>query len=371
MSQLTDKQLTSVFKDLDKLNPYAKFLSESTLSNVDEWFDTGCMVLNSIISGSLYKGIPSGRIIGFTGPSQSGKTYIINKILANAQKAGKIPVIFDTEVAIDKDQTEGVGLDPARVKYVPVETVGDCRNQLFALLDNIIKQGLEGKFIVSIDSLGNLAADKEIEDAEKGKIASDMGLRAKQIKSMMRLLTVKAAKAKTAIIFSNHIYDNPGEMHPSLVKQQSGGRGPEYLASILVQLSYKSEKAEDDQQILTEAERAGVTLTATTIKNRFIPPYLRGKIYLNFKTGLDKYSGLKDLAVAHGVINQNGSTYELADGTKLGYFSKWRAKDELWNDVIFPGIESALKAAYKFGPSDQIEKHEEILGCENPLDDSK
>lgn len=361
MSELTDKQLTNVFKDLDKLNPYASYLNESTLSNVDKWFDTGCMVLNSIISGSLYRGIPQGRIIGFTGPSQSGKTYIINKILANAQSQGLIPVIFDTEVAVDASQTEGVGLDASRVKYVPVDTVGDCRNQLFALLDNIIKQGLEGKFIVSIDSLGNLAADKEVEDAAKGKNASDMGLRAKQIKSMMRLLTVKAAKAKTTILFSNHIYEDPGAMHPSLVKQQSGGKGPEYLASVLVQLSFKSEKADGDQEVLGAAERAGVTLTATTVKNRFVPPYLRGRIYLNFKTGLDKYSGLKDLAVDHGVVRQNGSTYELADGTKLGYYKNWSKKDDVWNDTIFPGIESALQKVYKYGASEESDPIPEEL----------
>jgi len=47
-----DKDIINVFSSLDKQNPEAKFLSESALSTVNEWFDTGCMVLNSIISGS-------------------------------------------------------------------------------------------------------------------------------------------------------------------------------------------------------------------------------------------------------------------------------------------------------------------------------
>ena len=76
-----DKKALEAFKALDKLNPEATILSETSLSTVDEWFDTGCMVLNSIISGSLYGGIPKGRITGFAGPSMCGKTYIINKIL--------------------------------------------------------------------------------------------------------------------------------------------------------------------------------------------------------------------------------------------------------------------------------------------------
>ena len=75
-----DKDTLKVFATLDKLNPEAKFLSESALSTVNEWHDTGCMVLNAIISGSLYGGVPKGRITGFAGPSQTGKTFIINKV---------------------------------------------------------------------------------------------------------------------------------------------------------------------------------------------------------------------------------------------------------------------------------------------------
>ena len=134
-----DKKILEVFKALDKLNPEATFLSETSLSTVDDWLDTGCMVLNSIISGSLYKGIPKGRITGLAGPSMCGKTYIINKILGNAQKRGYIPVVFDTEMAVDEGNALAVGLDPKNTKYVPVNTIEDCRNQLMALLDGIEK----------------------------------------------------------------------------------------------------------------------------------------------------------------------------------------------------------------------------------------
>jgi RecA/RadA recombinase len=114
-----DKKVLEAFKALDKLNPEATFLSETSLSSVDDWFDTGCMVLNSILSGSLYKGIPKGRITGFSGPSMCGKTYIINKILGNAQRKGYIPVVFDTEMAVDEGNAAAVGLDPEKTKYVP------------------------------------------------------------------------------------------------------------------------------------------------------------------------------------------------------------------------------------------------------------
>lgn len=353
-----DKEVLKVFDKLEKLNPEAKFLSESALSTVNSWVDTGCMVLNSIISGSLYGGVPVGRITGFAGPSAAGKTYIINKILANGQKQGMMPVIFDTEAAIDASSTTGVGLDPEKVKYVPVQTVEECRNQISAFLDGVIEAKMQGKFIISIDSLGNLASQKEIDDAEKGKTAMDMGTRAKGLKSMMRLLTFKAAQAGVTILFSNHTYDDPAAMFPTLVKNQSGGKGPVYLASVLVQLAKRDEKHDKgniDDEIVPEANKvSGTTLRALTIKNRFVPPFLEGEMYLNFKRGLDKYSGLREMAVNHGVIEQTGSTFILPStepgipGKKLGYYKNWKADEALWEEHILPGLEKKLKECYSY-----------------------
>lgn len=336
---------------IDKMNNLAGFLDQSTLSNVTEWHDTGCLVLNSIISGSLYKGVPQGRITGFAGPSMAGKTYIINKILAGAQRDGLIPVIFDTEAAVDEGSVRGVGLDPEKVKYVPVQTVEETRNQIVKFLDSIIEAKQQGKFIISIDSLGNLASQKEINDIESGKTAVDMGTRAKGLKSMMRTLTFKAAEANTTILFSNHTYDDPAAMFPSLVKNQSGGKGPVYLASVLVQLAKKDERHdknnESDQMIAEAKTYSGTTLRALTVKNRFVPPFLEAEMYLNFKTGLDKYSGLLNIAVNHGAIIQTGSTYQLPDGKKLGYYKSWRDNEEVWEKVL-PIIEEKLNLEYQY-----------------------
>lgn len=347
-----DKDVLACFKVLEKQNPEAKFLSESTLSLVDEWIDTGCYVLNALISGSMFKGVPKGRILGISGPSATGKTYILNKILASAQRDHDMyPVIFDTEIAIDKNSTEGVGLDPDTVKYVPVNTVEETRNQLVAFLDNIAKNpAMKGKFIVSIDSLGNLASLKEIEDTEKGKSASDMGLRAKSLKSMMRVLTYKAAMTNTTIIFSNHNYDDPSAMYPSMIKNQSGGKGPIYLASVLVQLAKKEAKQEDNNDdIIPEANKVnGTIISAMTVKNRFVPPFIKGEMYLNFMTGLDKYHGLRDMAVEHGIIERHGPSYSLADGTKLGYHKDWKNDATVWDTHILPKLDEKIKSLYRY-----------------------
>jgi RecA/RadA recombinase len=342
--------LKDIFKSVDDLNPDAAILDSSTLSTAEEWIDTGSYALNAIISGSMYKGVPVGRVTGFSGPSMAGKTLIMNKIMANAQKEGYIAVIWDSEVAVDKKSAENVGMDAAKTKYYPVETIEDCRNQISTFLDNVIKaDNPDYKFIVAIDSLGNLASAKEIRDTASGKDASDVGQRAKAIKSMMRVLTYKAAKARVPILFSNHVYDSM-EMFPTLVKTQSGGKGPIYLASVLVQLSTKNEKVSDnpnEESIAIAHNISGVTLGALTIKNRFVPNYLKTELYLNFKTGLDKHAGLFEIAEAFRVIEKPGRTV-MFNGESLGYRKDLEKSSEFW-DKIMPKLEDVLQEKLCYG----------------------
>jgi len=357
--------LKDIFKSVDDLNPDAAVLDAATLSTAEDWIDTGSYALNAIISGSMYKGIPSGRITGFAGPSMAGKTLIMNKIMANAQKKGYIPVIWDSEVAVDKKSAAGAGMDTARVKYYPVETIEDCRNQMCAFLDNVIKaDNPDLKFIVAIDSLGNLASAKEIKDTAAGKEASDVGQRAKAIKSMMRTLTYKAAKAKVPILFSNHIYEGM-EMFPTLVKTQSGGKGPIYLASVLVQLSTRNEKSSEnpnEESVAIAHNISGVTLGALTVKNRFVPSYLKTELYLNFKTGLDKHAGLFEIAEAFGVIEKPGRTV-MYKGESLGYRKDLEKDPKFW-EKIMPDLENTLQEKLCYGTASSVEIEEEVDNIE-------
>lgn len=362
------QSLNSIFGDVDKLNTESTLLEDSTISTPNDWIDTGSKALNVIISGSLHKGIPVGRITGFAGPSGAGKTLIINKIMANAQKKGYMAVIWDSEVAVDKQSAANVGMDPKRTKYYPVETVEDCRNQVSTFLDNVIAANDPSlKFIVSIDSLGNLASSKEIEDARKGKDAADVGQRAKAVKSMMRAITYKAAKAKVPILFSNHIYEGM-EMFPSLIKNQAGGKGPIYLASILVQLALRNEKVSENPEessIAIAHNVSGITMSALTVKNRIVPPFLKTELYLNFKTGLDENAGLFDIALAFGVIQQTGKTYSF-NNESIGYRKNIEKNSELW-EKICPILEETLAKELRYGDSSVLDKEE--VKVDNDVDE--
>ena len=142
--------LKDIFGDIDKMNPDGVMLEDASISTPSDWIDTGSKALNAIISGSLHKGIPVGRITGFAGQSGAGKTLIINKVLANAQKKGYIAVIWDSEVAVDKQSAKNVGMDLKKTKYYPVETIEECRNQISTFLDNVIAANDPNlKFIIS------------------------------------------------------------------------------------------------------------------------------------------------------------------------------------------------------------------------------
>jgi len=360
------KDLNKIFASLDNLNSEASFLNENALSKVDTWFDTGCFALNAILGGSCRTGgVPKGRIVGFSGPSQTGKTFIVNKILASAQKVGIFPVIFDTEIAIDENSTKGVGLDPEKTKYVPVDTIDQCRNQISTFLDSVIENDAKGKFIISIDSLGNLASQKELDDVIKDKSATDMGLRAKSLKSMFRVLTFKAAKAGVTILFTNHTYDDPGSMYPTLVKSQAGGSGPIYMSSILVQLARRNEKEGEGDNFLADVKLAeankytGTTLRALTVKNRFLPPFLEAEMYLSFKYGLNKYSGLLAMAAARNIVVQNGPTFTVGidcgkykTGEKLGYAKNFAREPAFYEEFIIPELDKRLALEYKYNANE-------------------
>jgi len=345
--------IKDAFKILDDLNPDAQFLDENTLSTVKEWIDTGCMALNAIISGSLYGGIPMGRIIGFAGPQACGKTLMVNKIMANAQKKSMHVVYFDTENALDKDTAESLGCDPAKIKHCPIEIIEECRNQIVKFLKTVVENKLQGKVMIAIDSLGNLISAREAKVIEDGKDSADMGARAVSLKSMLRAITHAAAKANCPVVFTNHTYDNPGALYPTLIKSQSGGSGPLYMSSVLVQMATKQErvgksdnKNASDETTPLSKDVNGLTMRALTTKNRFVPPFLEAEMYLNFRTGISKYSGLLEMAEGYGVITKQGHRYVVGEEV-LGFYKDWKDDDAAWAKIL-PKLEEKLQSELKF-----------------------
>lgn len=359
------KDIQDALDSINEINPYATYLNNDTLSTVKEWIDTGSYVLNSLISGSCNGGIPKGRVTLIAGESMTGKSLFVQKILANAQKIGLFPVIFDTESAIDPEGATRLGLDISKVKYVPCTSIEQTRNAVFKFLNSIKEKKLEGKFIIAIDSLGNLQSELELSRMDKESTSVDMGTKARAIKSLLQTCTNLGAVTQTTFVITNHVYDDPSAMYPSIEKNMPGGKSVAYLPSVTVQLARKPLKDDGEKTVsnstlaVGQKSYAGIIIRALTRKNRFIKQYLEGEMYLSFASGLDRYYGLLDLAVGMGIVVQNGSTYALADGTKLGYAKNWRNNEELWEKTIIPKLQEKMKEEWAYG-----NKNNEIIPVE-------
>lgn len=348
-----DGSIEDAFAVLDRLNSSATFLNSNSLSTVSEWIDTGSYALNAIISGSLYGGVPMGRLTAFIGAESCGKTLMANKIMANAQKRGMHVAYFDTEGALDEATATRLGCDPRKIKHIPSEITEHCRNEIVQFLESVVQNNLHGKVLVVIDSLGNLITAQEKKKIDEGSDTVDMGNRARQLKSLMRAITHAAAKANCPVIFTNHVYEDPSQLHPSAIKKQAGGSGPLYMASVIVQMAKKTERSEDSKNKDANSETTliskginGVTLRALTTKNRFVTPFLEIEMYLNFRTGLNKFSGLLEMAEGYGVLEKRGHQFAF-DGELLGYYKDWKENEEIWNKIL-PILEKKLQTELCF-----------------------
>lgn len=354
MPEKLDKDILDSLNALD--SPYATYLSESTIGKVDDWIDTGSMVLNALISGSLYKGVPNGRVLQLAGPSQTLKSIFTLQILANAQKKGMYPVIFDTEGAIDAETAANFGLDTTRVKYIPCESIEQTRNDIYKFLKSVRDKKQFSKFIIAIDSLANLNSEMELSRMDKDSVSADMGTFAKSIKSLLKTCTNMSTLTKTPIIITNHVYDDPSAMFPSLEKNMPGGKSAVYLPSVTVQLARKlvkntENKYVDDKLAASQKNYSGVVIRALTVKNRFIQQYLEGEMYISFSKGLNKYFGLLDIMKDMGVVSNSGASYIDFTGTKLGYYKNWSKDIDLWESKLLPELEKRIKINWDYGSS--------------------
>lgn len=375
-----DKDIMDIFDSINEIDPYAKYLDSS---NIEEWIDTGSLLLNALVSGSMYKGIPMGRLIQFAGPSQTFKTGFMMQIAASAQKAGKEILLFDTENAWTGESAKSFGLDVTRIKKSDNTCIESVKNIIHKFLSVVRERGKNGQFIIIIDSLANMQSVLDLKRMDKDNESSDMGNRAKAIKALLTECTNSGSVTQTPIIFTNHVYDNPTEMYPSLEKNLPGGKSVIFLPSITVQLARKlvkdGEVKADSTLAANQKSYSGVVIRALTVKNRFIKQYLEGEMYLSFSKGLDKRYGLLEIMKGMGVVVGSGATYLDWEGNKLGYEKNFRDNNELWNTKLLPELESRIGLHWKFGnlkdgEEDEIfqdDSENDEISVEKPLDKLK
>ena len=273
--------------ELSSLNPLGSVMNQSSFSEVTEWIHTGNYHLNACVSGSLFGGWPNNRSCSVAGPSGTGKTFLTLNSVREAINMGYNVIYYDSEAAVDKDQMLKFGIDTTKVNYQPINTVQEFRTSVTTItkkMQEIKRSGGEiPKIMIILDSAGNLATAKEIEDAATGSEKADM-TRSKILKSIFRIIMTPLADLKIPFIFTNHTYQTQDFISRQVA---GGGTGPEYAASIVLMLN----KA----QLKDGADKVGIIVTAKPDKNRFAKP-TPIKFHLNFSEGMNPYVGLEQYA---------------------------------------------------------------------------
>lgn len=323
-------------------------------SNINSFEDTGCYILNALLSGELNGGFPEGRMSVLAAESSVGKSFIGIQTAAIAQRKGKHILVFDSENAIDKEFANNLGLDPAKTTYFPVRTIEQCRNSIYKFLKFVIENGMRGQFFILVDSLANMIAEIEMNRAEKDNSATDMGTRARAMKSFLQMCINMSGQSNTTIVCTNHIYDNPNAMFPSLIKPMPGGKCVTYLPSTILQLSAVNIKEGDDRKIKEEATVGGKGLlgkavTGMSVKNRICKPFVTADMYISWKTGMSKYYGLTDLAQKFGLLeNRAGRFYLTSNKEKMvGTRASLIDDAEFWESFM-PTLQKSIDENWKY-----------------------
>lgn len=278
---------------------------------------TGIHSLNALLSGKIVGGgIPDDRFIGIGGESGTGKTFLALNICRNAQKEGYFIIYIDSEGNIKRNTTDAFGVDPAKFRLETIRVVEDFKVYMAKLIGKLEAVRAAGmalpKTMIVLDSLGNLASKKEIDDAESGEHKADM-TRAKQLKSIFRIVTAQLADLGIPLVATNHTYMTQ-EMYPREIF--SGGTGAIYNASIILMLSKAKLKTGEEDEL--DLGQSGIVVTAKTQKNRMAKPK-KVKFEISFVSGANPFKGLetwcteenfKQVGVAKGKMVVDKSTGE-------------------------------------------------------------
>ena len=309
--------------------------------DVSSYVDTGSYILNALVSGDIYGGIPSNKITALAGETATGKTFfalgMVKQFLADNPSGGVL--YFESESALTKDMIEERGIDSKRMIILPVTTIQEFTHQAVKVVENHTE---DKPIMMVLDSLGMLSTTKEVTDITDGKETKDM-TRAQLVKGCFRVLTLKLGKAGIPLLVTNHTYKQVGTMFPTDV--MGGGSGLQYAASTIIFLSKRKEKEGTDV--------VGNVIHCKNFKSRLTKENKRVDVLLRYDQGLNRYYGLLELAEKYDILKKVSTRFEMPDGTKV--FGKQILNDpeKYFTDDIMKALNEAAKKEFLYGGFDE------------------
>jgi protein RecA len=185
-----------------------------------EFIPTGVFEVDSILGAGM--GIPSGTLVEFCGESQSGKTWLGYKLIAEAQKQGKKCAFFNIVNSYYPLRATSCGVSVKDL--VLVENVGSAE-KYGELLKYMADTG--DYSVIIVDSVSAMIPQDEL--AKSMEQVQTIGLHARFVKRLTKDLTAKTATSGTIVVLINQLYMGAGAMPGSMVKQASGGNAMNYF----------------------------------------------------------------------------------------------------------------------------------------------
>ena len=301
-------------------------LSKSKFFNQKDMIPTAVPAVNIALSGSLNGGLTPGLTM-WAGPSKHFKTafslLMAKSYLDKYEDAALL--FYDSEFGTPQSYFDSFGIDTERVLHTPLTDIEQLKFDVMAQLTQLERGD---KLIIIIDSIGNLASKKEIEDALAEKSVADMS-RAKQVKSLFRMVTPHLSLKDIPMIVVNHTYKEIGMFPKDIV---GGGTGSYYSADNIFILGRQQEKE--------GTEITGYNFIINVEKSRYVREKSKIPISVSFDGGISKWSGLLDIALEskHVVKPSNGWYSKVNSETGEVEEKKYREKDtdsaEFWESIL-------------------------------------
>ena len=265
-------------------------ISESKVYGKKDMVPTPVPMVNVALSGRIDGGLAPGMLM-LAGPSKHFKSAFALLMAASYQKKYDDAVIlfYDSEFGTPQSYFESFGIDMNRVVHTPITDVEQLKFDITGQLSNLEKGD---RVCIVIDSIGNLASKKEVEDALNEKSVADMS-RAKQLKSLFRIVTPHLNLKDIPMVVVNHTYKEIGMFPKDIV---SGGTGSYYSADAIWIIGRQQEK--DGTEI------AGYHFVINIEKSRYVREKSKIPITVTFEGGISKWSGLMDVAEEAGYIRK-------------------------------------------------------------------
>jgi RecA/RadA recombinase len=301
-------------------------LADSKFFTKKDMIPTSIPVINVALSGRLDGGLTPGLTM-WAGPSKHFKTAF--SLLMARSYLDKYPdaalLFYDSEFGTPQSYFDSFGIDTERVLHTPITDLEQLKFDVMQQINNLDRGD---RVMIVIDSIGNLASKKEVEDALEGKSVADMS-RAKQIKSLFRMVTPHLTIKDIPMVVVNHTYMEQGMFPKAIV---SGGTGPYYSADNIFILGRQQEKE--------GTEIVGYHYIINVEKSRYVKEKSKIPVSVSFDGGISKWSGLLDIALESGHVIKPSNGWYSKVNKETGEIEdkKYRVKDtdtrDFWLSIV-------------------------------------